>query len=236
MNGTDTTVNHELSGYFKEKGILHQKSVRYVPEQNGSAERLNRTLLERVRAMLGDSGLPKGLWAEAVVTAGYIRNRSPVSTRDKTPWELFFGKKPDVAGMRVFGARAYVHIPKQLRGKLESRSEMGYLVGYEPNAKGYRIYLDSGKMRIAVHAVFKESVTVEKEVVVTDSVVVEVGSGLETSESPDAPEDSTSEEEEEAVGSAPGASSAAVAGGRYPLGEARPQGLVEVSGCHAGHC
>ena len=195
-NGTEY-VNHGLSSYFKAKGIVHQKSVRYVPEQNGSAERLNRTLLERVRAMLGDSGLPKKLWAEAVVTANYIRNRSPVSTRDKTPWELFFGKKPDVAGMRVFGARVYVHVPKQLRGKLESCTEMGYLVGYEPNAKGYRIYLDSGKMRVAVHAVFKEGVTAEKDVVVTDSVVVEVGSGLETSDSPDAPEDSTSEEEEE---------------------------------------
>ena len=228
-NGTEY-VNHGLSSYFKAKGILHQKSVRYVPEQNGSAERLNRTLLERVRAMLGDSGLAKKLWAEAVVTANYIRNRSPVSTRDKTPWELFFGKKPDVAGMRVFGARAYVHDPRQLRGKLKKRSEMGYLVGYEPNGKGYRIYLDSGKMRTAVHAVFKESgkesgTIVEKEVMVDDSVDVEVGSGMELNDTPDAPEstDSPSEEEEETVGAppgpAPGASSAAGGGGRYPSRE-----------------
>ncbi len=167
-NGTEY-VNRELTEYFAKKGILHQKSVRYVPEQNGSAERLNRTLLERVRAMLSDSGLPKSLWAEAVVTACFIRNRSPVSTRDKTPWELFFGKKPDVSAMRVYGARAYVHVPKQLRGKLESHSEMGYLVGYEPNAKGYRIYLDSGKMRVAVHAVFQERAPAgQKDEVVND--------------------------------------------------------------------
>ena len=224
-NGTEY-VNHGLSSYFKAKGILHQKSVRYVPEQNGSAERLNRTLLERVRAMLGDSGLPKKLWAEAVVTANYIRNRSPVSTRDKTPWELFFGKKPDVAGMRVFGARAYVHDPRQLRGKLKKRSEMGYLVGYEPNAKGYRIYMDSGKMRTAVHVVLEESGTaVEKEVIVDDSVVVDVGSGMELADTPDGPEgtDSPSEEEEETVGAPPGpasgASSAAAGGGRYPSRE-----------------
>ena len=132
--------------------------MRYTPEQNGAAERLNRTLLERVRAMLEDSGLPKTLWAEAAVTASYIRNRSPVASRDKTPWELFFGQQPDVSNMKIFGARAFVHVPKELRKKLDSHSETGYMVGYPPDTKGYRIYLDSGGIRIARDVIFSEEI------------------------------------------------------------------------------
>ena len=67
-NGSEY-INSTLATFFKDKGVLHQTTVRYTPEQNGKAERLNRTLLDRVRAMLEDSGLPKTLWAEAATTA-----------------------------------------------------------------------------------------------------------------------------------------------------------------------
>ena len=155
-NGSEL-VNQKLSAFLASKGILHQRSVRYTPEQNGSAERLNRTLMERVRAMLEDAQLPPRLWAEAAVTASYLRNRSPVSTRQQTPWELLNGRQPDVTRLRVFGARAHVLLPKQLRGKLDSRSVSGRLVGYEPNCKGYRIYLSSGKIIVSDDVIFDES-------------------------------------------------------------------------------
>ena len=74
-NGSEY-INSTLGTFFKEKGVLCQTTVRYTPEQNGKAERLNRTLLDRVRAMLEDSGLPKTLWAEAATTASYLRNRA----------------------------------------------------------------------------------------------------------------------------------------------------------------
>ena len=154
-NGTEY-VNKVLSDYFTSKGVLHQKTVRYTPEQNGAAERLNRTLMEKVRAMLEDSGLPKSLWAEAVNTANYIRNRSPVSTRLRTPWELFFGSKPDVSNFRTFGARAYTLVPKELRRKLDSHSEPGRFVGYQLHTKGYRVYLDTGRVIVADDVVFDE--------------------------------------------------------------------------------
>ena len=125
-NGTEY-LNHNLGDFLKSKGVLHQTTTRYTPEQNGAAERLNRTILERVRAMLEDSGMPKEYWAEAACTAGYIRNRSPASGRDKTPWELFFGKKPDVSCMRIFNAEALPMVPKQLRSKLDKLSEGGGL-------------------------------------------------------------------------------------------------------------
>jgi len=135
-------VNTTLTEFFNDKGILHQTTVPYHPEMNGAAERLNRTILDRARAMLFEADLDNELWAEAVVTANYIRNRSPASNRDATPWELMFGDKPDVSNMIVFGARAYVHVPAELRTKLDSHTDKGIMVGYEPGKKGYRIYLD----------------------------------------------------------------------------------------------
>ena len=110
-NGSEY-VNTELTQYLKSKGIIHQTTVPYNPEQNGAAERLNRTLMERARAMINDAGLPKELWAEAVNTANYIRCRSPTAKKLRTPWELFYGQKPDVSHMRTFGATAYSHDPQ----------------------------------------------------------------------------------------------------------------------------
>ena len=116
-------VNSELQGYFKDKGAIHQTTAPYTPEQNGVAERFNRTLMERVRALLTDAKLGDEHWAEAANTATYVKNRSPSSHSTKTPWELFNGRKPDVSGMRVFGSKAYVHVPKQLRRKLDPLSK-----------------------------------------------------------------------------------------------------------------
>ena len=135
-------LNHRLGEYLSSKGVLHQTTAPYTPEQNGAAERLNRTLVERVRAMLLGAGLDQKLWAEAVVTANYIRNRSPFAKESKTPWELFVGSKPDVSCMRVFGAKAYVLTPKQLRSKLDPVSQPGTFVGYSKTSRAYRVLLD----------------------------------------------------------------------------------------------
>jgi transposase InsO family protein len=155
-NGTEY-VNDVLGSYFKTKGIVHQTTVPYTPEQNGAAERLNRTIVERIRAMLADAQLPKELWAEAAVTANYIIVRSPVSGKDKTPWELFSKQQPDVNHMRVFGARAFAHVPKEKRSKLDSVSRRGVMVGYAPHSKGYRILLDSGCIVTSRNVIFDET-------------------------------------------------------------------------------
>ena len=155
-DGGGEYVNAEMDALFRSKGIRHQKTVRYTPQQNGAAERLNRTLMERVRAMLSDSALPNNLWAEAVVTANYIRNRSPVTGASKTPWELFHGSKPDVSKLRTFGACAYAHVPDQLRRKLDSKAQRGVMVGYAVDTKGYRILLDRGGVVISRDVVFDE--------------------------------------------------------------------------------
>ena len=151
-------LNAQLEGFFKKKGVKHETTAPYTPQQNGAAERFNRTLMERVRAMLFDAQQPKDMWAEAAVTATYIRNRSPTTSRAQTPWELCFGRKPDVSGMKVFGARAYVHVPKHGRFKLDSRTKAGTFLGYEPNSKAYRVPLDDDdKMVVSRDVTFDES-------------------------------------------------------------------------------
>ena len=153
-NGSEY-VNAELAQYLRSKGIVHQTTVPYNPEQNGAAERLNRTLMERARAMINDAGLPKELWAEAVNTANYIRCRSPTAKRLRTPWELFYNQKPDVSQMRTFGATAYSHVPKEKRQKLDNRSIRGVMVGYAAHTKGYRILLEDHTVIISRDIIFE---------------------------------------------------------------------------------
>jgi transposase InsO family protein len=150
-------VNRELDSYFKTKGIDHQTTVPYTPQQNGKAERLNRTLLERIRAMLTESELEFSFWGEAAMTANYIRNLSPATGKSKTPWELFYDIKPDVSGLRTFGCEAYVHIGKEKRNKLEDVSKQGIMVGYTPGANGYRIWMpDTRSIMISRDVRFNE--------------------------------------------------------------------------------
>ena len=86
-----------------------------------------------------------------------MRDRAPAAGRSRTPWEAFFGNKPDVSHLRVFGARAYALQPKELRRKLDSHAISGVMVGYEPNVKGYRILTDDGKVIVAGDVAFDEA-------------------------------------------------------------------------------
>jgi hypothetical protein len=147
-NGTEY-VNKEMDSYLSSLGIRHEHSMAYTPQQNGEAEWLNRTLLEKARSMLSEAQLPLDMWGEAIMTANYLRCVTPVAGKVKTPWELFYGVKPDLSNLRAFGCRAYVMIPKQLRKhKLAEVSATGIMVGYAntggkgPGGKGWRILMD----------------------------------------------------------------------------------------------
>ena len=131
-----------FDAYLLEHGIARQRTPPYTPEHNGVAERANRTLLEMVRSMLSDSGLPDWLWAEAVATAGYYRNRSPtraISVANKTPFELFTGHKPDLSLLRIWGCRCYVLIPPVHRSKLDDKATVCAMIGYSAHSKAYRV-------------------------------------------------------------------------------------------------
>ena len=139
-NGGEYT-SKEFSNYLKEKGIQQQLSVPRTPQQNGVAERMNRTIQETARSMMHNAGQDKKFWAEAVCTAVMIRNRSPtVSVDNMTPYECFYGSKPDVSHFKVFGCKAYMHVPKENRKKWDSKTKKCIFVGYSITSKGYRLY------------------------------------------------------------------------------------------------
>ena len=103
----------------------------YTPQQNGVAERKNRTLVESARSMLQTAKLPNSFWGEAIATACYLQNRSySKSIPSKTLYEVRTGNKPDISHLRVFGCRAYVHIPDEKRKKLEPKSMKCLFIGY----------------------------------------------------------------------------------------------------------
>ena len=111
----------EFNAYLKE-GVRHELTVPKTPEQNGVAERMNRTLVETVRSMLSSAKLPHKFWAEALSTAAYLRHRSPTKTvKGMTPYEAWKGEKPLVDHLRVFGCQAYAQIPRDERKKLHAK-------------------------------------------------------------------------------------------------------------------
>jgi hypothetical protein len=119
-----------------------ESTAPYSPAQNGIAERLNRTLLEHARAMIFAKQAPKILWPEAVAYACYIKNRTPTRAlgADMTPFEAFFGKKPDIRRLEEFGKKCWVQVPDQRRTKLEPKSEQHIFTGIAPHAKAWRFY------------------------------------------------------------------------------------------------
>ncbi|MCO5575276.1 hypothetical protein L7F22_029076 [Adiantum nelumboides] len=134
-----------MSGAFKDflgkKGIKHQCTMPYTPQQNGVAERKNRSLMEMARCMLKAKSLPHKLWMEAVACAAHVLNRCPTrALKTITPYESWYDKKPSVSYLRVFGCLAYAHIPQQLRGKLDDKAVKCIFVGYSSGSKGYRLY------------------------------------------------------------------------------------------------
>jgi hypothetical protein len=105
--------------------------VPHNPQQNGVAERKNRSIEETVKELLNDQGLSMFLWGEATMTTIYVKNRIPHHIlKDTTLEEAFLGKKPNVENLRIFGCPVYSHIPKDKRNKLEPLGKKGIFMGY----------------------------------------------------------------------------------------------------------
>ena len=138
-NGGEFT-SKKFQAHLRSCEIRHELTIPKTPELNGVAERLNRTLVEMTRAMLLDAKLSHEFWAEAVSTAAYLRNRCPTTAVQTTPHEAWHGHKPSVKHLKVFGCTAYVHIPKDERGKLDSKTRKCILLGYGSVQKGYKVF------------------------------------------------------------------------------------------------
>jgi hypothetical protein len=128
----------EFREYLSENGIESQLTAPGTPQQNGVAERRNRTLLESVRSMMSYSDLPKSFWGHALETAAYLLNLVPSKSVPKTPLELWTGDKPSLRHIRIWGCPA--HVLNKNATKLESRTEVKLFVGYPMGTKGYLFY------------------------------------------------------------------------------------------------
>nr|GFA08490.1 putative ribonuclease H-like domain-containing protein [Tanacetum cinerariifolium] len=139
-NGTEFK-NFDLNQFCRLKGIKREFSVPRTPQQNGIAERKNRTLIEAARTLLANSLLPIPFWAEAVNTACYVQNRVLVTKpHNKTPYELLHGRLPSIGFMRPFGCPVTILNTLDPLGKFQGKVDEGFLVGYSVCSKAFRVF------------------------------------------------------------------------------------------------
>ncbi|KAJ9551954.1 LOW QUALITY PROTEIN: hypothetical protein OSB04_015999 [Centaurea solstitialis] len=141
------------------KGISQNFSSVRTPQQNGVAERRNRTLIEAARSMLSEANLATQFWAEAVNTACYTQNRSLIVKRfRRTPYELFRNRKPSIEHLHIFGCVCYILNNKDNFGKFDSKSDDGIFLGYTSISKTYRVFNKRRQsIEETIHVKFDES-------------------------------------------------------------------------------
>ncbi|KAA8911808.1 hypothetical protein TRICI_003705 [Trichomonascus ciferrii] len=153
---TSALLENELNKLL----IDHQLTVPYTPEQNGIAERFNRTEREKAKKMMFHANLPKKFWGEAVLYATYVSNRVVHSSTGAVPLERFQGcdlrSTSGLNDLRVFGCAAYVMIPSERRRKLDKNVENAIFVGVDKNTKAYRVYTTDGTMKRKIAVTFDE--------------------------------------------------------------------------------
>ncbi|CAA7014375.1 unnamed protein product [Microthlaspi erraticum] len=147
--------NQQYDKLCRESGVKRHKTCLYTPQQNGVSERMNRTIMDKVKSMLQETGLEGEFWAEAASTAVYIINRSPSSAIEfEVPEYLWTGIKPGYSHLRRFGCVAYVHT---VSDKISPRDTKGILLGYAQGTKGYMIWLlDDLRVTVSKDVVFNE--------------------------------------------------------------------------------
>ena len=160
--GRHTDVGQAPGSFFdfcKDHGIINQYTMPGTPQQNGVAERRNRTLMDMVRSMLANSNLPEFLWTEALKTAVHILNRVPSKSVPKTPYEIWTGRKPSLRYLRVWGCPAEAKLYNPQSRKLDLKTISCFFIGYPERSKGYRFYCPSHSTRIVEtrHAEFLEN-------------------------------------------------------------------------------
>ena len=156
-------MSYEFGLHLKQCGIVSQLTPPGTPQRNGVSECRNRTLLDMVRSMMSLTDLPLSFWGYALETAAFTLNRAPSKSVETTPYELWFGKKPKLSFLKVWGCDAYV---KKLQpDKLEPKSEKCVFIGYPKETVGYTFYHRSeGKTFVAKNGSFLEKEFLSKEV------------------------------------------------------------------------
>nr|GEY45620.1 reverse transcriptase domain-containing protein [Tanacetum cinerariifolium] len=160
----DEIADDEFINIFSTPGIKREFSNARNPQQNGVAERRNRTLIEAARTMLADAKLPVTFWAEAVDTASYVQNKVLVNkSQNKTPYELFNGRTPAIGFLKPFGCHVMILNTLDNLGKFEAKGDEGYFIGYSMSSKAFRVFNKRTKrVEENLHVEFLENKAIEK--------------------------------------------------------------------------
>ncbi|CAI7885581.1 unnamed protein product [Closterium sp. NIES-53] len=153
-------IGADFESVLKKKGIQHQLTVPYNPQQNGVAERFNRTLQEGDRTLLGRAGLPDPFWVTALRQVALVKNRVLAIVGDKqwVPYTKWYGSAPSVNMLRAYGCMVVFHVPKEKRGKLEASGRWGVHLGLAKDHKGWLIWdLTSQQLTVSKDVKFLES-------------------------------------------------------------------------------
>ena len=172
--------NVEFESFCYEQGIEHTFSAHRTPQKNRVVERKNRTLQEMARTILHENNLLNYFWTEAVNTSCYILNRVLIRTSlDKTSYELWKNKKPNISYFKVFGSKCFILNTKDNLGKFDAKSNVEIFLGYSSSSKAYRVFNKKTMVvEESVHVVFDESnESLERRESVNDDVGLDFSMG-----------------------------------------------------------
>ncbi|CAI7839117.1 unnamed protein product [Closterium sp. NIES-53] len=153
-------IGADFEAVLKKKGIQHQLTVPYNPQQNGVAERFNRTLQEGARTLLGRAGLSDPFWVTALRHVALVKNRvlATVGDKQRVPYTKWYGSAPADSMLRAYGCMVVFHVPKEKRGKLEASGRWGEHLGLAKDHKGWLIWdLKSQQLTMSRDVKFLES-------------------------------------------------------------------------------
>ncbi|KAF7812032.1 Retrovirus-related Pol polyprotein from transposon TNT 1-94 [Senna tora] len=158
-NGSEF-LSRSCQDLFAAKGIIHQKSCVYTPQQNGVVERKHRHLAQVARALLFQAGLSDKFWGEAMLTATYIINKLPTKVLNwKCPYEVLTGKQPKFSDIRTFGCLAYATNTHPHKSKFQERAKKCMMIGYAADSKAYKLFdLNTEEVFVSRDVQFYESV------------------------------------------------------------------------------
>lgn len=149
-------MNKNMFELCREKGIIVEPCPPYIHEMEEIAKRYNRTIMNLARCLLSDSKLNIKYWPEIIKTAAYLNNRTIINTcENKTPFEIFVRKKPNISNLKLYGSKVFVRVPEIKRqSKWDRKADIGILVGYE--SVGYRVLVNN-KIIVTRHVDFVEN-------------------------------------------------------------------------------
>ena len=141
LDNGEEYISKRFNQYCANQGIAHQTSAPYSPQQNGLAERINRSLGEGTRALLMHMYVARVWWAKALMTVAHMINRAPNSARvGMSLWKSLTGNKLDLSYFRVFGLSGYYRDDDSKRTKLDSKANRFMFLRYSETSKSYRVW------------------------------------------------------------------------------------------------